>query len=481
MKLSFPPYTLTETRQGAGSPVALIHGLSGSTRWWGRNIDALAERHLVAAVDLVGFGSNRRFLGPPEVLPSFPEVTALLARWLETFGEPVHVVGHSMGGQIAIRLAAERPDLVRSLILVNAAGIPFQLHPLDHLKPLPKPPFGGPRIARVLIPDFLRAGPTSVAVASARVLLGDMRDAMHAIEVPTLLVWGENDPLVPLRYGEAMSREIANARLVVLPRAAHVAMWDAPEEFNRVALGFLDEVDRHHQREPHRGMFSWGICGFTDVDGKGIAHRQSGRNRDVVLIHGLGMSSAYFVRLAESLFTRGWSPIAPDLPGFGESADAPGAGPRDHARILAAWADSLGIRNAVWLGHSLGCNAVAHLARERPDLVRLGVYTGPLWSNHRHARLRLFAMLVLDALREPLALYRYVIRAYWRTGLWRWLRTWQKSADDVACRPDVPTPNLFVSGQRDPITDRRCTSAIEVPGAHACLFSDPDAVAGLLT
>lgn len=477
MKLSFPPWTLTETRKGAGSPVALIHGLSGSTRWWDRNIDALAERHLVAAVDLVGFGKNRRFLGPPEVLPSFAEVTALLARWLETFGEPVHVIGHSMGGQLAIRLTAERPDLVRSLILVNAAGIPFKLHPLAHLKPLPRPPFGGPRIAKVLIPDFLRAGPTSVAVASARVLLGDMRDAMHAIEVPTLLIWGENDPLVPLRYGEAMSREIANARLIVLPRAAHVAMWDAPEEFNRAAVGFLEEVEREERREPRGGIFSWGIGGFTD----GIAHRQAGRRRDVVLIHGLGMSSAYFGPLAEALFDRGFSPIAPDLPGFGESRNAPGMSPIEHARILATWADAMGIRNAVWLGHSLGCNAVAHLARARPDLVRLGVHVGPLWSNHPHARLRLFAMLALDALREPLALYRYVLRAYWRTGLWRWCRTWQKSAADVACGPDVPSPSLFVSGQRDPITDRGCTQAIEVPGAHACLFSDPAGVAALLT
>lgn len=476
MKLSFPPYTLSETRAGAGSPVALIHGLSGSSRWWARNIDALAEKHLVAAVDLVGFGENRRFFGVPEILPPFPEVAALLARWLETFGEPVHVIGHSMGGQIAIRLAAERPDLVRSLILVNAAGMPFEIKPLDHLKPLPKPPFGGPRIARVLIPDFFRAGPTSVAVASARVLLGDMREAMRAIDVPALLVWGENDPLVPLRYGEAMSREIANARLVVLPRAAHVAMWDAPEEFNRVTIGFLDEVERQERREPRRGIFSWGVCGFTD----GIAHRQSGRHRDVVMVHGLGMSSAYFEPLAEALFDRGFSPIAPDLPGFGESRNAPAAGPREHARILAQWADALGIRNAIWIGHSLGCNAVAHLARERPDLVRQGVYAGALWSDHPHARLRLFAMLALDALREPLALYRHVLRAYWRTGLWRWWRTWQKSADDVACRADVPSPHVFVSGMRDPITDRHCIDAIEVPGAHACLFSHPDAVAALL-
>ena len=469
MKVDFPPYTLHETRTGSGPPVALIHGLSGSTRWWARNIDVLAERHLVAAVDLVGFGDNIRFFGLPEVLPAFPEVTALLARWLETFGEPVHVIGHSMGGQLAIRLAAERPDLVRSLVLVNAAGIPFERKVMEHLRPLPKPPFGGMRIARVLLPDFLRAGPTSVAVASARVLLADMREAMRAIHVPTLLVWGENDPLVPLRYGEMMHEEIPDSRLVVLPRAAHVAMWDAAEEFNRVVMEFLDDVPSHETR---RGIFTWGVCGWTN----GMAHRQAGRARDFVLLHGLAVSSSYFAPLAAALYARGFSPIAPDLPGFGESNDAPAASPAEQAAILAAWADALGIRNAIWLGHSLGCNAVAHLARLRPDLVRRAVYVGPLWSAHRYARIRIFLHLALDAFREPAALYRFVLRAYWRTGLWRWLRTWQKAADDVACTPDLPSPYLAISGLRDPITDRYCMHPVEVPCAHACVFSHPEGV-----
>ncbi|HEX8411752.1 MAG TPA: alpha/beta fold hydrolase, partial [Thermoanaerobaculia bacterium] len=160
-RLDFPPYSLYEKRTGAGTPVVLLHGLSGSSRWWSRNVDALAERHLVAAVDLIGFGRNRRFSGLPLLLPTFSEVTAVLARWLETFGEPVHLVGHSMGGQIAIELAAERPDLVRSLVLVNAAGMPFRFDPRPHVRAVPKPPYGGPGIARVLVPDFFRAGPSS--------------------------------------------------------------------------------------------------------------------------------------------------------------------------------------------------------------------------------------------------------------------------------------------------------------------------------
>jgi pimeloyl-ACP methyl ester carboxylesterase len=470
VRLDFPPYALWETRTGSGSPVALVHGLSGSSRWWSKNIEALSAKHLVAAVDLAGFGRNRRYAVLPEIPPSFREQAALLARWLETFGEPVHLIGHSMGGQLSIRVAAERPDLVRSLILVNSAGMPFRVDPRPHVRTLPHPPYGGPGIARVLVPDFLRAGPASVAVAGTRVILGDMRPMMRAVRAPALLIWGEGDPLVPVHYGEAMQREIEGARLVVIPGAAHVTMWDAPEEFNRLATGFLDEVETHRaaRAEP---AFNWGIAGWT----AGVAHRQAGRRRDIVLIHGLGMSSAYLGRLARALFEDGWNPIAPDIPGFGESVNAPAGDVASHARLLASWADQLAIRDAVWVGHSIGCNSVAQLAALRPDLVQAAVMVGPLWTTRRFAQLRTFAMLALDALREPFALYRYVLPAYWRTGVARWWMTWRRFARDLPVAP--PPAELYLAGTRDPIPDRTRVSLREVPGAHACLFSHPRDVA----
>ncbi|HEX7705340.1 MAG TPA: alpha/beta fold hydrolase [Thermoanaerobaculia bacterium] len=465
----FPPYTLWERRAGSGTPVIFVHGLSGSSNWWSRNLDAVAAGHTAAAVDLVGFGRNIRFLGMPSLIPPFGEVTALLARWLETFGEPVHLVGHSMGGQIAIRLAAERPDLIRSLVLVSAAGMPFGFDPRPHVRPLVRPPYGGAGIARVLFPDFLRAGPTSVAVATSRVVLGDMRRLMHSLRLPVLLVWGENDPLVPLVYGEAMRREIEGAELVVLPRAAHVPMWDTPEAFNRSLLAFIERVESTPPVQASARPFTWGIAGWTE----GIAHREAGSRRDFVLLHGLGMSSGYLEPFARALSNRGWSPIAPDLPGFGESANAKAMGPAEQASILAGWADALEIRDAVWAGHSIGCNTVVHLGRIRPDLVRRAVAIGPLWTRSRAPQLRVFSMLVLDALREPLALMRHVLPAYWRTGIARWWLTWRRFVSDVNCDPDLPRDAIIIAGERDPIPDRNCTPLREVAGAHACVYSHP--------
>jgi pimeloyl-ACP methyl ester carboxylesterase len=251
-------------------------------------------------------------------------------------------------------------------------------------------------------------------------------------------------------------------------------MWDAPEEFNRVALEFLDEVEALTPREAPPASFSWGLAGWTN----GIAHRQAGRRRDIVLVHGLGMSSAYLEPVARALFHDGWNPVAPDIAGFGESNNAPASGAPDHARMLASWADAQGIRDAVWLGHSIGCNAVAHLAALRPDLVRESVHIGPLWTNTRWLNLRTFAMLALDALREPLSLYRYVFRAYWRTGIARWWLTWRRFAADVVSPP--PEHATFIAGVQDPLTDRRVVQTAEVPGAHACLFSHAKEVAALI-
>lgn len=443
-----------------GTPIVLIHGLSGSARWWSRNLDALAENHLVAAVDRLPASS-------------FGELTAHLARWLQTFDEPVHLVGHSMGGALAIRLAAERPDLVRSLVLVNATGMPFRLRPGPHLRALPRRPFGL-SIGRVLLPDLVRAGPISLALASARVLAGDARAWMQRIQARTLLVWGDHDPLVPLVYGQEMQRLIPNARLEVIP-AAHVAMWENPEEFNRLVIGFVAEVERQPlslDRQPP--TFAWGIGGWTN----GIAHRQAGRARDIVLVHGLGMSSAYFVRFARALFDRGWNPIAPDLPGFGESANRPAVGVKEHARILGEWAEAVGIRESVWVGHSIGCDAVAALAADRPDSCRLAVLIGPLWTSDRHASRRLIVRLALDALREPLRLYTFVIPAYWRCGLARWWMTFRRYGSSFRSEP--PSDALMIAGERDPLPDRTRVQVKLVPGAHACHFSHPAEVADAL-
>jgi pimeloyl-ACP methyl ester carboxylesterase len=186
------------------------------------------------------------------------------------------------------------------------------------------------------------------------------------------------------------------------------------------------------------------------------------------------MSSAYFAPFAQALFARGFSPIAPDLPGFGESANHRSLTPREHAELLAAWAENVGISDAIWIGHSNGCAVVAHVAALRPDLVRKAIAIGPLWTKAKHPDLHFAPRIALDAFREPLRLWRYIVPAYWRAGVARWICTWEKQNADVMSSPPEMT---MIAGSRDPIVDRDAVRVIDVPGAHACHFSDPDEVA----
>lgn len=219
--------------------------------------------------------------------------------------------------------------------------------------------------------------------------------------------------------------------------------------------------------------FSWTVAGRTGD----VAHRETGVYRDIVLVHGLAMSSGYFARFANVLFQRGWSPIAPDIPGFGRSGEAPAGGVEQHAAVLMAWADALGIRNAVWVGHSVSCNVVAHIARVRPDLLRAAVFIGPLWTRGYKAHLRFLIRLLLDGLHEPIGVYPFAIRSFFRAGIRRWYSTWQQFAPDLAGPPSLPRPALYLAGERDPLPDRSCVPLVEVSGAHACFVSHPDETA----
>jgi pimeloyl-ACP methyl ester carboxylesterase len=477
----------------------LLHGLGASSEWFDANVDVLAESHAVAAVDLIGFGRNRSLLRRTPFPLVFEEIAALLARWIESaFDEPVHLAGNSMGGHIAIHLAAGRPDLVRSLTLIDSTGIPFALDPRIHFEntALPRRGFA---FARMFTRDFFRAGPTSLAIAFARLLRDDARPLMRTLKMPVLLVWGEHDPLVPVTYGQQMAEEMPHAKLIVIKGAGHVPMWENPTELNGALLAFVNDVDAAQRPLGDRGAFTWGLAGWTD----GVAHREAGRSRDVVLLHGLGMSSRYFAPFARVLFDDGWSPVAPDLPGFGESANAPPMTPAEEAEVLARWAEALGIRDAVWIGHSTGCTSVARLASTRPDLVRRAVAIGPLWTRSRHPYLRFGAALALDGLREPLALWRDIVRAYWRCGVARWLGTWRRQIADVVIGENsalfTRTSNLepkasgsrfelrgksaefdmlMIAGDRDALVDRDVTHPVIVPGPHACQFTNPSETAG---
>lgn len=236
-----PPYRIHALAAGTAEPaVVLLHGLSGSGRWWRRNVPGLAAHFRLLIPDVVGFGRTRC----PGRMPSFAELAELLCRWLRDLGhDEVHLVGHSMGGEIAVHMAARFPRLVQRLVLAAPAGIPRPLTPASAVRSaaqlVPPRVWGDPWFFPVILGDALAAGPRTILQALGHILRDDVRPLLARIRAPTLVVWGEEDSLVPVEQAAEFRDRIPQAELVLLRGAAHNAMVDRPEAFNDVVARFL--------------------------------------------------------------------------------------------------------------------------------------------------------------------------------------------------------------------------------------------------
>jgi pimeloyl-ACP methyl ester carboxylesterase len=206
-------------------PVVLVHGLSGSARWWRHVVPSLERDREVRVLDL----------------PRRLDLEGA-AHWLGDqlgAGDPVDLVGHSMGGLICARLAANRPDLVARLVLIAPAGVAPGPR-IRHVVPLAHAlRHASPRLLPLLARDALRVGPRRLWRAAGEVLEADIRVHLGEIAAPTLVLWGGRDRLLPPALGEIFRSEIPDATLVVLERAGHVPMFEAVDDVSRELTGFL--------------------------------------------------------------------------------------------------------------------------------------------------------------------------------------------------------------------------------------------------
>jgi pimeloyl-ACP methyl ester carboxylesterase len=219
-----------------GPPLVLLHGLAGSAAWWKRNLPALSAAFRVTAIDLPGFGSSHR--GARLILDEVPAQVAALLR--QEGIEPAHVIGHSLGGLVAGGLAADHPERVNRLVLVDAGFLsldPTWRHRISG--PLRTLPWTSPSILPTLMRDVVRSGPIRMARATAELLRKDWRIKLPAITAPTLVVWGEHDRICNPRIGEHIAAAVPGARLVIIPGAGHNPMWEKQPAFDRVVLDFL--------------------------------------------------------------------------------------------------------------------------------------------------------------------------------------------------------------------------------------------------
>ena len=266
---------------GDATPIVLVHGLGGQWQNWLENIPRLARERRVIAPDLPGFGLSEM---PSEEISisGYGRVVEDLCRQLGI--ERALVVGNSMGGFVASEVAIQFPQLVERLVLVSAAGIAsadVAKAPImtigrvlgalaTHTAARDRAIAARPRsrhhslalVARYpsrLKADlayegfFKGAGKPGFLDALSANLNYDFRDRLPEIRQPTLIVWGENDSIIPVRDANEFERLIPDSRKVVMKATGHVPMAERPSTFNDLVLDFLAETGKAREGEPVAG------------------------------------------------------------------------------------------------------------------------------------------------------------------------------------------------------------------------------------
>ena len=228
-------------------PVVFVHGLGVSLEYLEPTMRKLAPRHLVAGLDLPGFGRS----GTPLRALDVHGLAAALEGWLEARHlAPAVFVGNSYGCQVIVELATRSPARVRGLVLNAPTMDPAHRTIFGQLiRVIADIPFEPWRLAWIVARNYLRAGPLRL-LATLRFALSDhIEEKLPAISVPVAIVTGVHDPVVTVDWASEAARLVGmsspgapGATLHVLPHAAHALPYDDPATFAALIESFLDTL-----------------------------------------------------------------------------------------------------------------------------------------------------------------------------------------------------------------------------------------------
>jgi pimeloyl-ACP methyl ester carboxylesterase len=268
---------------GSGPLLVLIHGIAGSSATWEGVLPKLAERCTIVAPDLLGHGQSAK----PRTDYSLGAYASAIRDLLGVLGyERGTILGHSLGGGVAMQFAYQFPERCERLVLVSSGGLGHELHFLLRAAALPGAEWvlpllcsSGLRGAVDGVARFLgrvaglRAGPDLEEIWRSFVSLADA-DARHAFlhtvrtvidiqgqrvnatnrlylaaELPTMIIWGEHDPLIPVAHAHAAHENIPGSRLEIFPDAGHFPYRDNPRHFVELLLDFIQSTAPAHVDE----------------------------------------------------------------------------------------------------------------------------------------------------------------------------------------------------------------------------------------
>ena len=244
-----------------GPPVILLHGLGGDVTNWSFAIPAISAKNHVIAIDQIGFGASDK----PAIAYRVGTLVDFLGGFMKKTGiAKATLVGNSLGGWTAAAFALAHPEMVDKLVLVDAAGLsnarlnlpPLTREALSGLRPstlagvkrilatiFTNPMFQTDAAAEQYFTNLMRKsdGPTIAAFVESVLRGEDYLDGQTAkIKAPTLVIWGRQDGLVPLAFGEAYAADIPGAKLKVIDKCGHVPQVECAAAFSKELLAFLE-------------------------------------------------------------------------------------------------------------------------------------------------------------------------------------------------------------------------------------------------
>jgi pimeloyl-ACP methyl ester carboxylesterase len=295
---------------GSGPVLVLIHGITSSSRTWERVLPALAEHFTVLAPDLLGHGESAKPRGDYSLGAYASGVRDLMI----ALDHPrATVVGHSLGGGIAMQLAYQHPERVERLALVSSGGLGREVNLMLRAATLPGSEYVLPLLCAPAIRDAVRTvgramgaiglrpgadlqgvleGFGSLSELDARrafrhttrsiIELGGQRvsaqDRLYlAAGMPTLIVWGERDPMIPVAHGRAAHAEMPGSRLEVFPDAGHFPFNDDPLGFARVLRDFIVSTEPAAHDEDRMRRLLLGHSASSTVSAPSRASSPGGR------------------------------------------------------------------------------------------------------------------------------------------------------------------------------------------------------------
>jgi pimeloyl-ACP methyl ester carboxylesterase len=273
--LTLHGHSISYAQKGSGPVLLLIHGMAGALDTWRSVIEPLADQATVLAVDLPGHGSS----SPGGGDYSLGALAAFLRDVLMALGhDRVTLVGHSLGGGIAMQFSYQFPEMTERLVLVSSGGLGLEVNPALRAASLPGADLflsltaGATKRASGLAGRVLRAGHVpsspgleelvrsyssladgdrrSAFLATVRSVVGlsgqtvGAGDRLHlASEIPVLLVWGSDDPIIPVQHARAAHELLPHATLAVFDGVRHFPQVEVPERFVAVLQDFCASTE----------------------------------------------------------------------------------------------------------------------------------------------------------------------------------------------------------------------------------------------